>query len=70
MNTLNLLEALRRHRPEAVFVLLSTNKVYGDAPNHRPLVELETRYDFADEAVEAEGLCGGCVVAPSVGDVQ
>ena len=48
--TLNLLEALRRHRPEAAFVLLSTNKVYGDAPNHRPLVELETRYDFADEA--------------------
>jgi len=48
--TLNLLEGLRRHRPDSVFVLLSTNKVYGDAPNHRPLVERETRYDFADEA--------------------
>jgi CDP-paratose 2-epimerase len=45
--TLNLLEAVRRHTPEAVFVLLSTNKVYGDAPNELPLVELETRWDYA-----------------------
>lgn len=45
--TLNLLEATRRHRPEAVFLFMSTNKVYGDAPNELPLVELETRWDFA-----------------------
>jgi len=45
--TLNLLEATRRHAPESPFVFLSTNKVYGDAPNERPLVELETRFDFA-----------------------
>jgi CDP-paratose 2-epimerase len=45
--TLNLLEACRRYRPEAVFVHLSTNKVYGDAPNFLPLVELEKRYDYA-----------------------
>ncbi len=32
--TLNLLEACRRHTPEAVFIFMSTNKVYGDAPNH------------------------------------
>jgi CDP-paratose 2-epimerase len=30
-----------------VFVLLSTNKVYGDAPNELPLVERETRWDYA-----------------------
>ena len=30
-------------RPEAVFLLMSTNKVYGDAPNELPLVEQETR---------------------------
>src|SRR5206468_1753023 len=48
MGTLNLLEATRRHCPDAVFVLLSTNKVYGDAPNEVPLKELETRYDYAD----------------------
>jgi CDP-paratose 2-epimerase len=48
--TLNLLEAVRRHAPEAPFVFLSTNKVYGDAPNELPLVELETRWDYADAA--------------------
>lgn len=47
LGTLNLLEALRQHRPEAPFVFLSTNKVYGDLPNHLPLVELETRYEYA-----------------------
>jgi CDP-paratose 2-epimerase len=29
---------------------MSTNKVYGDAPNRIPLVELETRWDYADPA--------------------
>src|SRR6266849_3498391 len=33
LGTINLLEATRQHCPEAVFVFLSTNKVYGDAPN-------------------------------------
>lgn len=46
--TLNLLEATRRHAPEAVFAYMSTNKVYGDAPNHVPLRELETRWEYAD----------------------
>jgi CDP-paratose 2-epimerase len=47
VGTLNLLEATRRSAPEAVFVHLSTNKVYGDAPNELPLVERETRWDYA-----------------------
>jgi CDP-paratose 2-epimerase len=46
--TLNLLEAARAHCPESPFVFLSTNKVYGDSPNELDLVELETRYDYAD----------------------
>lgn len=46
VGTLNLLEGCRRFRPDAVFILLSTNKVYGDAPNRLPLIELETRFDF------------------------
>ena len=50
--TLNLLEACRRHIPEAVFILMSTNKVYGDGPNHIPLRELETRWDYADPQYE------------------
>ena len=48
--TLNLLEAARRHCPEAPFVFMSTNKVYGDVPNELPLVELPTRWDYADPA--------------------
>lgn len=48
VGTLNLLEACRRHTPDAVFVHVSTNKVYGDGPNRIPLKELETRWDYAD----------------------
>src|SRR2546426_8608163 len=47
LGTLNLLEATRQHSPEAVFILMSTNKVYGDAPNEIPLRELPMRYDYA-----------------------
>ena len=47
LGTVNLLEATRLHCREAVFILLSTNKVYGDAPNEVPLKELETRWEYA-----------------------
>lgn len=47
LGTVNLLEATRQHCRDAVFVFLSTNKVYGDAPNEIPIKELETRYDYA-----------------------
>ncbi|PSQ88420.1 MAG: NAD-dependent epimerase [Bacteroidetes bacterium QS_8_64_10] len=50
VGTSNLLEAARRHAPDAPFVHLSTNKVYGDRPNTLDLIEKETRYDFADDA--------------------
>jgi CDP-paratose 2-epimerase len=46
LGTVNLLEATRLHCTEAVFVFLSTNKVYGDAPNERPLKELGTRWEY------------------------
>ncbi|MBP9826079.1 MAG: NAD-dependent epimerase/dehydratase family protein [Thermoanaerobaculia bacterium] len=52
VGTLNMLEATRRHAPEAVFVHLSTNKVYGDAPNEIPMVELSKRWDYADPDFE------------------
>lgn len=45
--TLNLLESTRQASPEAVFVHMSTNKVYGDAPNELPFKELPTRWDYA-----------------------
>ena len=57
--TLNLLEAARAHAPESPFVFMSTNKVYGDAPNELPLVELDTRWDYADEA-NHEGIDETC----------
>jgi CDP-paratose 2-epimerase len=46
LGTINLLEAARQHCRDAVFILMSTNKVYGDAPNEIPLTELDTRYDY------------------------
>jgi CDP-paratose 2-epimerase len=57
--TFNLLEACRRHSPESPFVYMSTNKVYGDAPNEVPLVELETRFDYADPAARG-GISEAC----------
>jgi CDP-paratose 2-epimerase len=46
--TLNLLEAMRQTCPESPLVHLSTNKVYGDAPNRIPMKELATRWDYDD----------------------
>jgi len=46
--TLHLLEATRQFCPEAVFIFTSTNKVYGDTPNHLPLVEREKRWEIAE----------------------
>lgn len=76
--TLNLLEATRRHAIDAPFVFMSTNKVYGDAPNELPLTELETRWDYAnpehhegvDESMRIDGskhsLFGASKVAADV----
>lgn len=46
--TLNLLEATRQSCPDATFVHMSTNKVYGDGPNKIDLKELDTRWEYAD----------------------
>lgn len=55
VGTLNLLEATRRHAGDAVFVHMSTNKVYGDRPNTIRLKELPTRWDYDDPAYQ-EGI--------------
>ena len=57
--TVYLLEATRQHCPEAAFIFMSTNKVYGDAPNEKPLEELPTRYDYADPA-DLDGIDETC----------
>ena len=46
MGTVVLLEATRKFSPDAVFILTSTNKVYGDTPNTLPLYETETRWEL------------------------
>jgi len=61
VGTLNLLEAARRYCPESPFIFMSTNKVYGDAPNERPLKELDTRWDYADQA-DYDGIDETCRV--------
>ncbi|MBI4707923.1 MAG: NAD-dependent epimerase/dehydratase family protein [Candidatus Omnitrophica bacterium] len=54
--TLNLLEAFRKHCPQAVFIFTSTNKVYGDRPNSLPLVELKTRFELPPKHEYYEGI--------------
>jgi CDP-paratose 2-epimerase len=44
--TMVMLEATRKFCPEAAFIFMSTNKVYGDTPNRLPLEELETRWEI------------------------
>jgi CDP-paratose 2-epimerase len=48
VGTLNLLVAARDFCRESPFCFTSTNKVYGDRPNTLPLVEKETRWDYAN----------------------
>jgi CDP-paratose 2-epimerase len=49
VGTLNLLEATRRHCPDATFIFTSTNKVYGDTPNRLPLLELDSRLELPSD---------------------
>jgi len=46
VGTLNLLELTKIYSNQAVFIQVSTNKVYGDTPNRLPLKENETRYEI------------------------
>ncbi len=55
LGTLHLLEAARQFCPESPFIYMSSNKVYGDLPNSIPMLELETRWDYAD-ATYAHGI--------------
>ena len=56
--TLNFLEATRQHCPEAPFIFTSTstNKVYGDTPDHLPLVEQTLRYEIKADHTYASGI--------------
>lgn len=50
VGTFNLLEATRQYSTQVPFVHMSTNKVYGDAPNEIEMVELEKRFDYTDSS--------------------
>jgi CDP-paratose 2-epimerase len=65
VGTLNLLEAARQLCPESPFVHMSTNKVYGDAPNEIPLKEMKTRWDYAD-GMDQEGVNESCRIDQSL----
>lgn len=52
--TLTLLEAVRGHCPDAVFIFTSTNKVYGDKVNMLRFRELETRYELDESEPYAQ----------------
>ncbi len=54
--TLILLQATRQFAPEAVFIYLSTSKVYGDTPNTLPLVELDTRWEIHPDHPYSNGI--------------
>src|SRR5260221_4229091 len=47
--TLVMLENMRQHCPDAVFIFTSTNKVYGDTPNTLPLIKLEKRWELPED---------------------
>ena len=44
--TLNLLELTREFSPDAPFIFMSTNKVYGDSPNRLKILEQKTRWEL------------------------
>jgi CDP-paratose 2-epimerase len=54
--TLNLLQAVRRHAPDATFVNMSTNKVYGDTPNRLPLIDAGERLELPEDHRWWEGI--------------
>jgi CDP-paratose 2-epimerase len=56
VGTLNMLQAARQHCPDATFIFMSTNKVYGDRPNNLPLVEMETRWELQQHHEWFEGI--------------
>ncbi len=65
--TLALLEATRKHCPNAPFIHCSTNKVYGDTPNRLPLIEQETRWEldpshpYAAHGIDESMSIDGCM---------
>jgi len=54
--TLNLLDLTKKYCSDAVFIFMSTNKVYGDTPNKLPLIELESRFEISNNHKYYDGI--------------
>ncbi len=54
--TLNMLEATRQYAIKTPFIFTSSNKVYGDTPNHLPLIEQENRWEIDPSHAFAKGI--------------
>ena len=54
--TRNILKATSRFAPDAVFIFVSTNKVYGEHPNALPFIDRDTRWDVAPDHKYVNGI--------------
>ena len=54
--TLNLLELTKKYCPNAPFIFMSTNKVYGDNPNKLKILEKKTRWELSDNDKNYDGI--------------
>ena len=57
MGAMNILEKMRNYCPNAVFIQLSSSKIYGDAMNGFDFIETDTRYDLHDDHEYFNGFC-------------
>ncbi len=54
--TLNLLELCKIYCPEAPFIFMSTNKVYGDNPNKLVVIEKKKRWELKEKDTNFRGI--------------
>jgi len=54
--TLNLLELTKKYCPNAPFIFMSTNKVYGDNPNKLRILEKKTRWELSNDDKNFNGI--------------
>ncbi len=54
--TLNLLELTKKYCPDASFIFMSTNKVYGDSPNKLKIIEKKFRWELKKSDKNFKGI--------------
>ena len=54
--TLNLLELTKKYCPNAPFIFMSTNKVYGDNPNKLKIIEKKNRFELSKDNQYYKGI--------------